>query len=390
MHNIYYFFSHLLFRINYLWIGIFILSSCSSSFDTSYINKRINFSKDLINLSKNLKWVSSIGTESNSNFYPVVLNNEIYATTPDGFIGKFDLLNGNIIWKISVPMRLTTGPATDGSTIVVISEEGEIFAFNDKGLLKWSKKSKGTTNITPIINNGIVIVQSGNDALQAFDVDNGENLWIIPEKSSVSNRLNIASKMIVIDNLLITGTENGKLLAVDIRTGVIQWNCSIMNSHNIDYQDHLINIIGSPLIIDNIICAAAYKGCISCFDTLNEGRIIWNNYLNKIKGITSDKDFIYSISDDNLISSLSLHNGEFIWNQTILKNCQLTAAPVIIGDIMAISDSEGYLYCISKNNGFLIDSFFLGKRSVISSIVSTQQGFLIQSNDGNLMLINYP
>lgn len=45
-------------------------------------------------------WSVSVGSGSGLGFAPAVVNDAVYAATPDGSVGKFDLQSGRQIWKV--------------------------------------------------------------------------------------------------------------------------------------------------------------------------------------------------------------------------------------------------------------------------------------------------
>ena len=59
-------------------------------------------------------WSVSVGSGSGLGFAPAVVNGAVYAATPDGSVGKFDLQSGRQIWKVRAETKqLSAGVGSD-------------------------------------------------------------------------------------------------------------------------------------------------------------------------------------------------------------------------------------------------------------------------------------
>ena len=82
-------------------------------------------------------WSVSVGSGSGLGFAPAVVNDAVYAATPDGSVGKFDLQSGRQIWKVRAETKqLSAGVGSDGTTTAVASPDGDVIAFDDTGKVR--------------------------------------------------------------------------------------------------------------------------------------------------------------------------------------------------------------------------------------------------------------
>ncbi|MCJ9709718.1 outer membrane protein assembly factor BamB, partial [Bordetella hinzii] len=79
-------------------------------------------------------------------------------------------------------------------------------------------------------------------------------------------------------------------------------------------------------------------------------------------------------------------NGANAWKQSALKNRGLTA-PAFLGPAMAVGDMEGYVHFLSRSDGHLLARLSVGGGAVVSPPQTTPQGVLVQTGNGNLVLI---
>lgn len=157
--------------------GLLALSGCSmfSSDDDRY--KPAELTQYAPGMSVRTAWTASVGSGSGLGFAPTVLGESIYAATPDGSVGKFDLLSGRAIWKSSADAKLSAGAGSDGQTTAVATPDGEVIAFDDTGKIKWRARATSDVAIPPVVGYGVVVVRSGDYRIQAFNAENGERMW---------------------------------------------------------------------------------------------------------------------------------------------------------------------------------------------------------------------
>ncbi len=373
-------------RILILFLFSIVLISCSiTSIDKGFIFNASDESD-----SQPIKWITSIGhNRSDASFVPAIIGSDIYASTSDGSIAKLNLCTGDMFWKVSVPARLSSGVGTDGFTVAVASEEGEVFSFDSNGKLKWSKKIGNWITDPPIVAFGIIVIKNHNCCIQAFDSETGECLWKLqhPYQTQMLSSI-FPSRMILIEDLIFVGVFGGKVLVISISNGEIRWEGEVSSCPKFGHLDCLTNFIGTPHFSGNTLCAFSHQDRMACFNTLDEGKKVWSHDLSSIVDIAMDENLLYSISERNIVNAFKVKDGSSVWKQDKLKNRYLNNLSVS-GNFLIVTAPEGYLYFLSKENGSLIKSHFLQgiKKGFTVSSISTipNKGLIIQTESGHLM-----
>ncbi|WP_116793125.1 outer membrane protein assembly factor BamB [Achromobacter dolens] len=330
-------------------------------------------------------WSTSIGSGSGLGFAPTVLENAVYAATPDGSVGKFDLQSGRPIWKSQAGVKLTAGAGSDGTTTAVASPDGDVVAFDDSGKVKWKVRATSDVNIPPVVGYGIVVVRSGDYRIQAFDANNGERLWSV-QRPGPALALRSAAQMVLAEGLVITGLPGGKMMAIASDSGNVQWEGTVATPRGASDLERLTDVVGAPRIAGNLLCAVAYQGRIVCFDVTAGGRPIWAKDFSSVSGMTLDQRFAYSADQNSVVNAFALDNGGNVWKQAALKNRQLTA-PALLGGALAVVDLDGYVHFLSRSDGSLMARLSVGGGAIVSPPQTTSQGVLVQTGNGNLVLI---
>ena len=331
-------------------------------------------------------WSVSVGSGSGLGFAPAVVNDAVYAATPDGSVGKFDLQSGRQIWKVRAETKqLSAGVGSDGTTTAVASPDGDVIAFDDTGKVKWKARATSDVTIPPVVGYGIVVVRSGDYRIQAFDANSGDRLWSV-QRPGPALALRSAAQMVLAEGLVITGLAGGKLMAIASDSGNVQWEGTVATPRGASDLERLTDVVGSPRIAGNLLCAVAYQGRIVCFDVTAGGRPIWAKDFSSVSGMSLDERFAYASDQNSVVSAFALDNGGNVWKQAALKNRQLTA-PALLGGALAVGDLDGYVHFLSRSDGSLMARLSVGGGAIVSPPQTTSQGVLIQTGNGNLALI---
>jgi quinohemoprotein ethanol dehydrogenase len=133
----------------------------------------------------------------------------------------------------------------------------------------------------PLVYDGVVYIVTGADDVFAISVESGEILWSYEAKLDETNDVvccGWTSRGVGLgDGKVFVGQLDGKLLALDQRTGEIVWSVQAER-----WQDGL-SITSAPLYYDGLVITGAagaeygVRGRVKAFDA-KSGRIAWTFY----------------------------------------------------------------------------------------------------------------
>lgn len=365
--------------------GLLALSGCSlfSSSDTRYDPAPLT--EYAPGMSVRTVWTQSVGSGSGLGFAPTVLGEAAYAAAPDGSVAKVDLASGRLLWKASADTKLSAGVGSDGTTTAVASPGGTVIAFDDAGKVKWRAQATSDVAVPPVVGYGVVVVRSGDYRIQAFDANSGERLWSL-QRPGPALALRSVSQMIMAEGMVITGLPGGKLLAINAASGNVQWEGTVATPKGASDLERLTDVVGQPRIAGPLLCAVAYQGRIVCFDVTQGGRPVWAKDFSSSTGMSIDQRFAFASDQYSVVHAFDLGNGANAWKQSALKNRGLTSA-AFLGQAMAVGDMDGYVHFLSRSDGHLLARLSVGGGAVVSPPQTTPQGVLVQTGNGNLVLI---
>ena len=330
-------------------------------------------------------WKTSVGSGGGLGFLPTIVGDAVYAATPNGKLGKFDLLSGRPLWRADADADLSAGAGSDGTTTVVATSQGEVLAYDDTGKLKCKGRATSEVDVPPLVGGGLVVVRSSDYRIQALDADSGERVWSV-QRPGPALALRAGSQMIMAEGLVIVGLPGGRIMAINAASGDVQWEGTVAVPKGGSDLERLTDVVGAPRLAGPLMCAAAYQGRIICFYVSQGGRPIWAKYFSSTTGLSLDGRAAYAADQNSVVSAFALQNGEVLWRQDALRNRKVTA-PTPISGAVAVGDYDGYVHFLSRDDGRPLARLSVGGGAVLSPLQTTSQGVLVQTGNGNLIMI---
>lgn len=336
-------------------------------------------------VSAQIGWQIPVGSGTGVGFAPAIVKDNVYAAAADGTVGKYDLSNGASVWTNKLDVKLSAGAGSDGNITAVAATDGTIIALDDAGVEKWRSKATSDVFVTPAVGFGVVAVRSGDYRIQGFNAETGERIWSV-QRPGPALALRSTARMIVAEGLLITGVPGGKMIAINMQSGDIQWEGVVAVARGSTDLERVTDITGSPVLMGPLLCAASYQGRVICFDVSQGGRPIWAKDFSSPNGVSVDTNNVYAGDQKGVIFAFGLQNGNQIWKQESLKFRRLTT-PATSGKFVAVGDYQGYVHILSADDGKMVGRIAVGGGPMIVSPQATAQGILVQLGNGNLALI---
>ncbi len=330
-------------------------------------------------------WSVSIGSGGGLGFVPTVIGDAVYAATPSGKVGKYDLLSGRAIWTVSTD-NLSAGAGSDGNTTVVATPSGQVIALDESGKVKWKAQATSEVSIPPVVGSGLAVVRSSDYRIQAFDLNSGERVWSV-QRPGPALALRSNAQMVIAQGLVLTGLPGGKLMAINVSSGDVQWEGTVATPKGGSDLERLTDVVGSPQLLGPLMCAVAYQGRVVCFDVSQGGRPLWSKDFSSSVGLAVDDRGLYVPDQNSVLFGFDIRNGQQMWKQEALKNRRLTA-PAVIGGAIAVGDYDGYVHFVSRADGQLLARISVGGDAVLSPLTTTPQGVLVQTGNGNLVMLS--
>ena len=111
----------------------------------------------------------------------------------------------------------------------------------------------------------------------------------------------------------------------------------------------LVDIDSEPVVRDGLVYVVTYQGRVAAVD-LDSGRMQWRRDMSSHSGIAVDERYVYVTDAEGSVWGLDRRNSASLWRQSRLKARGVTS-PVAYGNYVVVGDFEGYLHWLRRDDG---------------------------------------
>jgi outer membrane protein assembly factor BamB len=374
-----------LWRLPALIAATLVLASCSLFGDKDEVLEP----KELVKLENTLKikrlWSTKVGGDSEFllvGLRPVGDGNLIYAASQDGKVAAIDPENGKPRWRADFEIEISAGPGVGEGALAVATKDGYVIMLDAaSGVEQWRSFVGGEILAQPLIKDDSVVVQTIDNRLIALARFDGEQSWEIEQTAPILTMRGASSPMLV-GSLVIAGFDNGRLAAVNIETGDIEWDSMLALSTGRSDLDRLADIDGAIAVVGQDIYAAGYQGRVASI-AAESGQVLWSREISSHVGMAADWNSVYTVRDDGELIALTRTNGAETWRNDDLLRRDPTL-PVPFHTTVVVGDFEGYLHFFSSIDGEAVARLRQGKKAISSDPLVVANRLYVQSDDGSV------
>jgi outer membrane protein assembly factor BamB len=334
-------------------------------------------------LSTRVAWRASVGAARTELMQPAVTENAVYAAAADGAVVRLAPDSGQVVWRADVKARLSAGVGSDGFTVVVATNRGEIVALGADGKELWRTQVGGEMRSPPLVGRGLVVVRSTDYRVTALDAGTGRRRWAY-QRANVPLTLRSLTEMVYAGDFVIAGFPGGRLVALNTANGAVRWDVAVSEPRGATEVERLADVVGAPLVIGNEVCAASYQGRVGCFDATN-GSLRWSSEISAASGPAADQRRLYVVDSQSNVVAFNRAAGSSAWKQDKLMHRDLSA-PLALRRAIVAGDFAGVVHFLAPEDGA-----FIARVPLSAEIVATPRplggGAVVQARDGTVALI---
>jgi alcohol dehydrogenase (cytochrome c) len=177
--------------------------------------------------------------------------------------------------------------------------------------------TKYSLEATPLVQNGIMYVPSGNDDLFVLDATTGQEIW--EYRSGIDQSINTVccgwdNRGVALgEGLVFMGQLDGSLIALDQKSGELMWKTQIEDWRN-GYT-----ITAAPLYFDGMVYTGVsggergIRGRLTALDA-RTGQVLWRFYTIPGPGDVGGDSWPAPTDPDPDKAVVAMHGGAGIWN----------------------------------------------------------------------------
>lgn len=331
-------------------------------------------------------WERQIGNGASDKFLklrPVLDNNTGYAIDHTGQLFAWDIKTGKTRWSKSYSVPASTALVLRDNYLYFGTSNGEIFVVNKKhGKVKWRSSVSSEVLAPPVITKSLVVVQTVDGGLHAINRTTGQRNWFYSREMPVLS-LRGTSTPLIVGDIVISGADNGKLIALTLNSGAPLWETPIAIPRGRSEIERLVDVDAPPVERDGVIYTVTYQGRLAAI-RIDSGQILWVRDVSSYTGMELDSHKIYLTDAEGRIWALDRFNGATLWVQDALLHRTLSG-PTFQGRYIVVGDFNGFLHWITRSDGELIAITRLGYEPLPDSDVKLMDDDMLFSKSRNIL-----
>lgn len=378
------------YRLASLLLSMLLLGGCSTvtgwfSTDDEEGNEPAELEKIDPRVKIKKLWSAGVGSGQGDAYHhlrPVIEGEIIYAAGNDGTVLALDKNSGGKIWKEDYEIPFSGGVGYGAGMLMLGTSDGQVLALDaDDGARLWTAQVTGEVMAPPRTNGAVVVVQSYDGRLLGLDADDGGGLWTYDSNLPVLT-LRGTSAPIIYERLAIAAFGNGKVLALDINTGAVRWEARVAIAQGRSEIDRIVDIDGSMVVVGDILFAVSYQGRLAAIE-IRTGRKLWQEETSSYAGLGQGFGNIYVAEDNGTVTAFHRNGRGIRWQQPALARRRLSAPKAVKGYV-ATGDLEGYVHLLSQVDGSFVGRARVDSDGVRADMLAEDDRLYVFGNSGTL------
>jgi outer membrane protein assembly factor BamB len=322
------------------------------SFDDSpyYIDNPSQLNEIKNKFSINLDKEINLGEKSNRNFFLAKIDNFLFYASADGLVYSINIYNFEEQWNYKHSTKIVAGLSSNSDLVFFVDYDGFLCALGINGTLQW-KIFVGEVLAPPLaLSNYVVIRTTENEFLSLRTLD-GSLVW---NYKTQKNLLNVRSwgSLIISDDVVYSGISSGKIIALNLLNGSLIWETTYSQPSGTSDIQRSSSATSQPLSDEFFLYIVSNDGNIASISK-RDGSVLWSRPLSSFSGITSDQNNIFVTHSSGAIYSIAKETSKVLWRNPDLLGRDVSRG-YLYKNFLIYYDYEGYLHVLDKVNGEII------------------------------------
>lgn len=313
------------------------------------------------------------------------LEDDIVSVTAKGLLTVFNKHTSKVRMQTDLELKYASAIGGNKNIYIIGTRSGLVYAIEPtSGAVIWQSRVSSEVLARPAMSDKMVVVKTVDGQLTALMADSGKEKWIYKRDVPVlSVRGN--SEPLILQDKVISGLDNGKIVIVNLDTGILFWEKTIAVPRGRTEIERLVDLDADLLVNNNVIYIAGFQGRIVALD-IQSGDFLWTKKMSVIHNMTFEENKLYVTDSMSHIWALDAATGATIWKQSVFTARKLTS-PVLINDYLLLTDFEGYLHVIAKADGHQVSRLNVDDSGITSAPVVFNEKIYLQSNNSDIYVL---
>lgn len=317
----------------------------------------------------------------------------VYLATPTGGLTKAHKANQDrwrdqVIWQTKFQAAIVSGPTIVDDKVVIGTAKGQVIAVTQKdGSMAWITQLSSEVLSRPVVAEGKVFVRTVDGKVAALNTQTGAKEWVVEHELPNLSFRGIAPISYAAGKLYI-GWETGQVQSLEAKTGALNWQIQLIVPSGRTDLERMVDIQATIIVKDERVFVLGYQGKLTALN-VRSGNLFWSKDISGFRNFVVDDKAIYLVDEDDLLTAIDYVNGTQLWKQQNFKFRQLRNLNLYQDSQLLVADGLGYLHWIDKLNGTPIARTQhgrgdLGTSENIARMAIANQLLYVLDNDGYL------
>ena len=267
----------------------------------------------------------------------------------NGQVRALSLKTGKQLWQINTRLALSGGPGAGEGLVVVGADHGELVALDSKnGRRRWKTRINSEMLSAAVIKGEYVVLRTVDGRLHALRASDGSQVWQI-EQQVPRLSLRGSATPLVVDDVAMSGFDNGRVVAVSLRDGSTVWDVAVSPPSGRTELERLVDVDSTLQVVEDDVYAVTFQGKVARL-ARDSGQVWWARDVSSYRGLAVDEDGVYVSNADGQIIKIGRLTGVEIWRKDTLKN-RRPSAPVVIDGVVVVTDFDGVVHAFDAATG---------------------------------------
>lgn len=334
-------------------------------------------------------WSTGIGSGAGKRplrLAPFFDGTTLYAADARGRVSGIAADSGRRLWETDVNQPVSGATGVGDGIVVVGTPKGQVIALNkEDGRQAWSAVVPSAVTAPPAVHGGVVVVQTADGKLTALGAADGKRLWIYERSEPALSLLGTAAPMIV-DEYALSGFASGKVVALNLRDGRLLWEFTVSQPRGRNEVERMVDVDAPLLIVRDMLYAASYQGKIVAVD-MRTGRLQWARDVSTFTGMDAGRGHVYLTDEKGNVLAFDQATGASVWKQDRLHGRNLSA-PVYFNGYVVVGDYQGYLHWLSADDGRFVSRTRVGSDAIAARLLAGPAAVYVLNQGGTLAALH--
>lgn len=349
-------------------------------------------------------WKTDIGTGSSKDHFilsgPVVADGMVYTMDARGRVTSTDALTGKKYWSVDTSGKVKKytyqggGVSYDSGKVYVSTLTGEVWALDSKtGSTLWTHDINLPLRTAPTIHGNRLFVIATNNRTVTLDARNGDKIWQHDDTQDALGFMGGGNPTAASETEAIVPYSSGNVFALRAENGSILWKDTLTSSESHSSVSMISQIRARPIVDNFAIFLTSQNGHMMAINFLN-GERLWEQNIGGIHTPAIGENALFAITTNHDMVCLTKDTGKILWIAPLPKHKNADkgkdsigwAGPVLAGNRLLVTGSNGQLLSLSPETGKILDTFETGHAILLSPVVANEIVYILQDN-GTLLAI---